>query len=541
MDTLYDAVIVGGGPSGLTAAIYLARARYRVVVVEKDRFGGQITITAEVVNYPGIARASGEEITSVMHQQAESFGVEFLTAEVTGLDLTGPVRTVHTTAGDLSTFGLVLAPGAQPRMIGFEGEAKFKGRGVAYCATCDGEFFTGLDVFVIGGGLAAAEEAVFLTTYARHVTILVRRDQFSAPASAVEAVEANPKITVHYNTVMEEVAGETVLASARIRNVVDGTVKDYTPPEGETFGVFVFAGYVPDTAFLKGLVNLDEQGHIETDENLKTNLDGVYGAGDVRRKPLRQMITAAADGAIAATELERYVAAMRKQTGMVPQAAPMTRVEAAAPHAAPAETTTSTGGHFTEEIQAQLRALFAKMESDLELRLSLDDRPVSAELREFVTEMAALSDHLSVAVAPEPGEFAPSVQVWRDGQPVGIGFHGVPGGHEFNSFVIGLYNAAGPGQPLDDANSARIGGIHAPVDIKVFVSLSCTMCPTTVMSTQQIASRNPQVTAQVYDLNHFPELRKQYSVMSVPCIVINDSEVHFGKMAVPQVLDLLPV
>ena len=174
MENFYDVVVIGGGPAGLTAALYLARARYRVVVVEKDHFGGQITITSEVVNYPGVGRTSGTELTETMRKQAEGFGAEFLLAEVTGLELSGDVKTVRTGRGDLKCFGVLLATGAHPRMVGFQGEEQFRGRGVAYCATCDGEFFTGKDVFVVGGGFAAAEESVFLTKYARQVTILIR-------------------------------------------------------------------------------------------------------------------------------------------------------------------------------------------------------------------------------------------------------------------------------------------------------------------------------------------------------------------------------
>ena len=179
MKTLYDVIVIGGGPAGLTAALYLARARYSVLVVEKEKFGGQINITADVVNYPGVMQGSGTEITETMRRQAESFGAEFLLAEVTGLDMQGDLKTVHTSKGDVKAFGVLLATGAHPRKVGFKGEEEFKGRGVAYCATCDGEFFTGMDIFVVGGGFAAAEEAVFLTRYARSVTILVRSDDFT--------------------------------------------------------------------------------------------------------------------------------------------------------------------------------------------------------------------------------------------------------------------------------------------------------------------------------------------------------------------------
>ena len=203
---LYDAVVIGG-PAGLTAALYLARARYRVLVAEKERFGGQITITHEVVNFPGVERASGEALTETMRRQAKHFGAEFLLAEVTGLDMDGDIKTVRTSRGDLNCFGVLLAAGAHPRKVGFKGEEQWRGRGVAYCATCDGEFFTGKDVFVVGGGFAAAEESVFLTKYASHVTVLIRGDGFSCAPSAAEPALTHEKITVLPHTRIEEVSG----------------------------------------------------------------------------------------------------------------------------------------------------------------------------------------------------------------------------------------------------------------------------------------------------------------------------------------------
>ena len=241
----YDVVVIGGGPAGLTAALYLARARYRVVVVEKDHFGGQITITSEVVNYPGVGRTSGTELTETMRKQAEGFGAEFLLAEVTGLELSGDIKTVRTGRGDLRCFGVLLATGAHPRMVGFQGEEQFRGRGVAYCATCDGEFFTGKDVFVVGGGFAAAEESVFLTKYARQVTILIRGDDFTCAQATADAARNHEKITVLTNTEVEEVSGDTSLRYLRYRNTKTGQVTKHHAADGETFGVFVFAGYEP--------------------------------------------------------------------------------------------------------------------------------------------------------------------------------------------------------------------------------------------------------------------------------------------------------
>ena len=238
-DTFYDVIVVGGGPAGLTAALYLARARYRVLVVEKASFGGQITITHEVVNYPGVGITSGAELTETMRKQAESFGAEFLLAEVESLDMSGDIKTVRTTRGELHAFGVLLATGAHPRAVGFKGEEEFKGRGVAYCATCDGQFFTDKDVFVIGGGFAAAEEAVFLTKFARKVTILIRKDDFSCAQSVADHARNHPKITVLTNTLVEEVSGENGLNYIRYKNTKTGQVTEFRANQGENFGVFV--------------------------------------------------------------------------------------------------------------------------------------------------------------------------------------------------------------------------------------------------------------------------------------------------------------
>ena len=319
MKNMYDVVIIGGGPAGLTAALYLARARYRVVVVEKEKFGGQITITHEVVNYPGVKKTSGEELTETMRKQAESFGAEFLLAEVENLLAEGDIKSVKTNRGELKTFGILLATGAHPRMVGFKGEEEFRGRGVAYCATCDGEFFTGKEVFVVGGGFAAAEEAVFLTKYAKHVNILIRREDFSCAAATAEAARNHEKITVINNTVVEEVFGDSALRGIRYKNRVTGEVTEYKAEAGDNIGVFVFAGYAPATGLVKDIVELDDAGYVVTDRVQKTNVEGIYAAGDVCIKPLRQVVTAVGDGALAATELEKYAAKLHKKTGIIPK------------------------------------------------------------------------------------------------------------------------------------------------------------------------------------------------------------------------------
>ena len=535
MRNLYDVIVVGGGPAGLTAALYLARAKYRVLVLEKEQFGGQIAITHQVVNYPGIARTSGKALTDTIRQQAEHFGAEFILGEATGFDLDGDVKTVHTQNGDYRCFGILLATGAHPRTVGFTGEEEHKGRGVAYCATCDGEFFTGKELFVVGGGYAAAEESVFLTKFARHITILVRKDDFSCAASVADQAKNHEKITVLFNTVMEEVSGENGLTYARYKNTATGEVAEYRSEE--SFGVFVFAGYAPATEAVKGIVELNEQGYIVTDASQKTSAEGVYAAGDVCIKPLRQVVTATSDGALAATELEKYVAAMHRKTGLRAEAPSGKKTEERV-----VDETKESGELFTEEMRQQLGGVFSRMERPLLLKLHLDSRPISGELENFIENLGKLTDKLSVKVCSlqAPETFAPCVEVClMDGTPTGLAFHGVPSGHEFTSFVLGLYNAAGPGQAMDENTQRQIQSITKPTDLKILVTLSCTMCPDLVVATQRIAAANPNVTAHVYDLRHFENLKNQYNVMSVPCLIINDETVSFGKKTLAEILKLI--
>ena len=542
-DTVYDVVVIGGGPAGLTTALYLARARYRVLVIEKDNFGGQITITSEVVNYPGVEHTSGAALTETMRKQAQNFGAEFMLAEVEKISVEGDLKSVSTTKGELKCFGILLATGARPRMIGFKGEAEFKGHGVAYCATCDGEFFTGKEVFVVGGGFAAAEESVFLTKYARHINILIRKDDFGCAKSVADEAKSHEKITVLTNTEVEEVMGDSVLRAIRYRNNKTGEVTEYKADAGDNIGVFVFAGYEPATELVKGIAELNEQGYVITDENMQTNVAGLYAAGDVRIKNLRQVVTAVGDGALAATELEKYAATMQRKTGIKPQQPQSTPAPS---HTAPEveSVTAETSGHksdlFTPEMLSQLNTVFSRMENNLILELYLDDRPVSQELENYMEELAKLTAKLEVRTTSSHLQHKPCVRICReDGSWTGLAFHGVPGGHEFTSFVLGLYNAAGPGQQLDPDVMTEAQAIARPVDIKILISLSCTMCPDLVTAAQRLATLNDNISAEIYDLNHFPDLRDKYQVMSVPCMIINDGESSFGKKNARQILDLI--
>lgn len=581
---LYDVIVIGGGPAGLTAGLYLARARYRVLILEKDDFGGQITITNEVVNYPGVGRTTGRALTQTMRQQAQDFGTEFLSAEAIGLDVHGDVKTVHTSRGDLKAFGILIATGASPRKLGFEGESEYAGRGVAYCATCDGEFFAGKEVLVVGGGFAAAEESVFLTTYASKVTVLVREQDFTCDAAVAAAAKNNPKIDVRYQVELQGVtAGQGGLREASILNRATGQTETWKPADGGTFGVFVFAGYVPATNLVRGVVELDDYGYVVTHGYLETSVPGVYAAGDLRAKNLRQVVTATADGAIAAVELERYAKRMSEKTGLTPQRpvscayeqsttkTDAASLDATAPTPTPAPATKRNadaaanavrkpGELFSDATRQQLNVVFGRMSRPVTLALELDDTPLSTELRGFIDALVALSGG-KLKSTVDDGEYEkddtgravfdvdsvlpaarPCVRMVVDGEPTGLAFHGVPSGHEFNSFVLGLYNVAGPGQPLGDDLIERAKSIASPLSIMILVSLTCTMCPETVLASQRLASLNPAVRAEAYDVSHFPELKDQYGAMSVPCIVINrggEQTVEFGKKSIPQMLDLI--
>ena len=541
MQEFYDAIIVGAGPAGLSAAIYLARAQYKVLVLEKDNVGGQITITSEVVNYPGVLKTDGKSLTETMRKQAEYFGAEFLKADVNDFNFNGDFKEVHTDKGIYYAIGVVLATGANPRKIGFPGELEFQGRGIAYCATCDGEFFTGADVFVIGGGFAAAEEAVFLTRYAKKVTIIVREDDFTCAKSvALEALN-HPNIKVYFHTEVQKAGGVNQLEYAVFKDNHTGETWEYRPAEGKSFGMFVFAGYAPATSLFKGKLELDPQGYLVTDMNKKTSTDGVYGAGDVCVKNLRQVVTAVSDGAVAATSLEKYIADIYEKKSLSKQA-PKVRPVATAPKATDSAGTRSDGKFITNTMGEQLAPVFEKMEQPILLKAYLDDTPLSYEVEEFLKEIDSLTNKVKfITIKDSEDEILyPSIQICdSDGLYKGAAFHGVPGGHEINSFIIALYNAAGPGQAVDEEILNRIGAIDKKIDIKIMVSLSCTMCPELVMAAQRIALENKNITAEVYDLAHYKSLKDKYNIMSVPCFVINDDLVLFGKKSISEILDIL--
>ncbi|MHB8927604.1 MAG: thioredoxin-disulfide reductase [Bacillota bacterium] len=295
-EKVYDVLIIGGGPAGLTAALYAARSRLKTVVLERGMAGGQAATTHKIENYPGFPDGIlGPDLGQALEQQATNFGAEFVQTEIEGVDLSGDLKTVKAYEGEYKGRTLILATGADPKKLGVKGEEELRGRGVSYCATCDGAFFKDQEVIVVGGGDAAVEEALFLTRFAKKVSIVHRRDQLRAAPVIQERAKANEKVAFIWDSVIDEIKGEKHVEGVVVKNVKTGETK--TVPAA---GIFIYVGLVPNTALLKGQVGLDPQGYILAGEDTMTSKPGVFAAGDCRKKPLRQVVTAVSDGAVAA-------------------------------------------------------------------------------------------------------------------------------------------------------------------------------------------------------------------------------------------------
>ena len=300
---MYDTMIIGAGPAGMTAALYAARSNLKVALLERGIYGGQMNNTAEIENYPGYARISGPELAEKMFEPLENLGVEHLFGQVEKIEDHGDYKKIITEDEVFETKTVILASGANHRHLGVPGEEEYNSRGVSYCAVCDGAFFRDEDLLVVGGGDSAVEEAIFLTRFAKSVTIVHRRDQLRAQKLLQERAFANEKISFIWDSVVKEIKGD----DRKVTSVVFENVKTGQSSESDFGGVFVYVGLDPVSDFVKDLGICDEAGWIVTDQHMKTAIDGIYAIGDVRQKDLRQITTAVGDGAVAGQEVYKYI------------------------------------------------------------------------------------------------------------------------------------------------------------------------------------------------------------------------------------------
>ena len=540
MERIYDMIVIGGGPAGLSAGIYGGRAKLDVLVIEKENKGGQISLTSEVVNYPGILEISGSEFMTQTRRQAQGFGVNFVQEEVVDMDFTQKIKTIKTNNAEYKTLSVVIATGAAPRKLGFPGEKEFTGRGVAYCATCDGEFFTGMDIFVIGAGFAAAEEAMFLTKYGKSVTIIAREPDFTCAKSIGDKVKAHPKITVKFNTELTELTGDVKPTAAKFKNNVTGEITEYKAKVGQTFGVFVFVGYAPSSEIFKGHIEIGQGGFIPTNEDLMTNVDGIFAVGDIRPKRLRQVVTAVADGAIAATSIEKYVHDLRDELGLKKEEEKTTSVATEQEH------------FLDDELRQQLVAVIDRFENPVEIVVFKDpNNEESVNIENAVKDIASISPKKLKFSSYNEGENkdleakvkitrTPTIAILdKDGNYSGLKYSSLPSGHELNSFILGLYNVAGPGQKVAAESLEKIEKINKPVNIKIGISLSCTKCPKTVQATQRIATLNKNVEMEMINIFTFQDFKNRYDIMSVPAIIVDDQHIYFGEKTVEDMLEII--
>ncbi|WP_294345303.1 FAD-dependent oxidoreductase [uncultured Clostridium sp.] len=553
MNTIYDLIIIGAGPAGISSAIYAGRAKLNTLVLEKETIGGQIKTTSEIVNYPGVIHHSGSGLMEDMKTQASNFGVKFQDAEVTSVNFNSEVKTLYTNKGELKSRAIIIATGASPRKLGFPGEKEFSGRGIAYCATCDGEFFKDLDIFVVGAGFAAAEEAIFLTRFAKKVTVIAREPEFTCSKSIADKVLAHPKIEVKFNTEIVEASGDGVLNHCKFINNITKETFEYTASkEDGTFGIFIFVGYQPQTSLFKDSIDMDNLGYIITNENMETNIPGVYAAGDLRPKVLRQVVTAVADGAIAATCAEKYISEEKERLGIKDDFEPTQEKVSK-------DTTTSTtneviGGQsklLNDGLRNQLKGVFSRLTKPVTLVSIVDESlPKSIELRDLILDISNLSDKIKTEIYKKGANITIENKINADKFPVvsfldsegnysGVKFHGVPGGHELNSFVLSIYNLGSAGQPIENSTLEAIKNIDKPTNIKVAVSLACHFCPDVVVASQRIAIENQNVEAEMIDLSEFGDIKTKFKVMSVPAIIINDEEIYFGAKKIDEIISLI--
>ena len=537
MTKIYDVIVIGGGPAGLTSGIYGGRAKLDVLMIEKDSIGGQISLTDEVVNYPGLKKVSGKELMKAMREQAKNFGVEFVQTEVTEVHFSGDIKKIITQSGEYQAYSVIIASGLVHKKLKFIGEEEYQGKGISYCATCDGEFFAGRDIFVIGAGFAACQEALFLTRYAEKVYIIAREPEFTCARSIVDKVRANSKIEVIFNNEVVEVSGDKLARKIKVRNDVTSEIKEFSSKNGENIGVFIFVGQEPKTKLYKGKIDLDDDGYVITDTRMRTNVDGVYAVGDIRQKYLRQLVTAVADGAVAIYDVEKYVYDEKKKNDVV-------EIKKEIPVAE------KPPGLFSDEVFNQIKETTDKFREDIELILvKNEDEEKNKKLLEISSELSKISDKIKFKILDSKDELLqgkvslerlPALYLLdKEGKYARIKYSTVPMEHELESFLQAMNNIVGEEEKVRESLLARISKLDKKINVKIGVSLKCTRCPQTVRATQTIVSKNKNIDLEVIDVITHKEFKTKYDIVGVPAIVVNDKNLYFGQMNLEEMIEIL--
>jgi len=539
---------------GLSAGIYMARAKHRTLILEKEKIGGQITLTNEVVNYPGVFKATGEELTKEMAKQAIDFGAEIKMENVISLDLEGDIKKVKTPSAEYQALSVFIATGAHPRKLNFKGEKEYMGKGIAYCATCDGEFFTGKDIFVIGGGFAAAEEAMFLTRFSENVTMIVREEEMTCAETIIDKVKNHtPKIKIHYNTEIKEITGDNLPKRIEFVNNVTNETWEYKNDK-DIFGIFIFAGYIPNTELLKQSnvdITMNNQGYIMVDNNKRTNIPGVYAIGDICEKELRQVVTAVSDGATASTNAEHYINEIHKKYE-IPALFKEKENNIKEEKTKQTNTNVSDGKYITEDMKGQLKDLFDSLTKKVVITGNIYDDNTSKELKTMLLEMDNISKNIEIIIEEKQKQentnntcYITLGERLQDGsiKNVGYKFYGIPGGHEFTAFVVTMYKVFGEKVELNDELISRITNLKGRINVDIVISLTCTKCPDLIMEFAKVlkeaTNNNIEISLNIYDIAFAEEKREKYSILSVPCIIINDDIVDFGKKDASEIVTLL--
>lgn len=470
---MYDCIIIGGGIAGITAGIYLARANIIPLIIEEGQIGGQIALTSRIQNYPGIIEISGEHFVQTLYEQAKNFGVQFLFDKVE--DINFDTKEIKTSTSTLKTHTILLCTGTKPRTLHFKGEEKFIGRGIAYCATCDGPFYEGCEIFVIGGGYAACEEAIFLTKYATKITMIVRENDFTCAPSLADEVKKHPHIHIEFNTELIEANGNEQLESLVFKRN-DGTIWTYS--NSKRFGVFIFVGQIPQNSLFKGILTTTKEGTLIVNNNQETNLKGIYAAGDICEKSVKQLITAASDGAIAAMSIEKYLKDIPKDP---------------------------------------IQQIFEH--NSIPVKVSIQNNPIGKEIKEFIQQF----NYPNIENKNDTKSYISFLDR--------IYFNTSPNGHEYNSFVHGLHYASNSHEPI----MMNISKHH----IDLYTLPTCSNCATLALNLIKLATDSPNLTLHIHDLKHCKDVQDKYNIQSVPCMIIDKEKLYFGNKDIKTLITLL--